>query len=127
MLSALAGYDPRDPFSIETHEDFLAATRRSIKGWRIAYSPNFDVFPIDAAVSRTVDEAVRRFADAGAVVEEVRLGLKRSQRELSETWTRLMMPLNIVCFGGHESVRSRLDGRAPRGFSSRLPAKDRGL
>ena len=127
VLSALAGYDPRDPFSIETHEDFLAATRRSIKGWKIAYSPDFDVFPIDAAVGRTVDEAVRRFADAGAVVEEVRLGLKRSQRELSETWTRLMTPLNISRFGGHESVRHRPYGAAPRGFSSRLPAKDRRL
>ena len=51
-LSVLAGYDPRDPFSIETNEDFLAATRRSIKGWKIAYSPDLDVFPVDAGGSR---------------------------------------------------------------------------
>ena len=51
-LNALAGYDPRDPFSIETTEDFLAAIRRSIKGWKIAYSPNLDVFPIDPAIRR---------------------------------------------------------------------------
>ena len=110
VLSALAGYDPRDPFSIETHEDFLGATRRSIKGWRIAYSPDFDVFPIDAAVGRTVDEAVRRFADAGAVVEEVRLGLKRSQRELSQTWTRLMTPLNISALEGMKAFGIDLMG-----------------
>ena len=66
VLNAIAGYDPRDPFAIETNEDFLAATRRSIKGWKIAYSPNLDVFPIDPAVRKTVDEAVRCFADAGA-------------------------------------------------------------
>lgn len=47
LLNAIAGYDPRDPFAIETDEDSLAATRRSIKGWKIAHSPNLDFFPID--------------------------------------------------------------------------------
>jgi amidase len=100
VLNALAGYDARDPFAIETNEDFLAATRRSIKGWKIAYSQNLDVFPVDSVIRKTVDEAVRCFADAGAVVEEVRLGLKRSQRELSDSWTRLMMPLNLGALEG---------------------------
>jgi len=99
-LSALAGYDPRDPFAIEANEDFLAAARRPIKGWRIAYSPNLDMFPVDPAIARTVEEAVRCFADAGAVVEEVKLGLKRNQRELSDAWTRLMTPLNLGALEG---------------------------
>src|SRR6516165_2167907 len=68
VLGAIAGYDPRDPYAIETNEDFLLATRRSIKGWKIAYSANLDVFPIDPAVRKTVDEMVRCFADAGAEV-----------------------------------------------------------
>jgi amidase len=29
----------------------VAAVRRSISGWRIAYSPDFDVFPVDPAVA----------------------------------------------------------------------------
>src|SRR2546427_4944724 len=32
-LTALAGYDPRDPFSLAEQVDFLPATRRSIQGW----------------------------------------------------------------------------------------------
>jgi amidase len=103
VLNALAGYDPRDPYSIETNEDFLASTRRSISGWKIAYSPDFDVFPVDPAIRRVVDDAVRSFGDAGATVEEVKLGLKRSQRELSDAWTRLMMPLNL---GGLEGMKA---------------------
>lgn len=110
-LNALAGYDPRDPFSIETNEDFLAATRRSIKGWKIAYSPDLDVFPIEPAIRKTVDDAVRCFADAGAAVEEVRLGLKRGQRELSDSWTRLMMPLNIGALEGMKAFGIDLMGR----------------
>jgi amidase len=54
VLNAIAGYDPRDPFAIETNDDFLAATRRSIKGWKIAYSPNLDVFPVGPAVRKTL-------------------------------------------------------------------------
>jgi amidase len=54
VLNAIAGYDPRDPFAIETNDDFLAATRRAIKGWKIAYSPNLDVFPVGPAVRKTL-------------------------------------------------------------------------
>jgi amidase/aspartyl-tRNA(Asn)/glutamyl-tRNA(Gln) amidotransferase subunit A len=111
VLNALSGYDPRDPFSIETNEDFLASTRRSIKGWKIAYSPDFDVFPVDPAIRRVVDDAVRSFRDAGATVEEVKLGLKRSQRELSDAWTRLMMPLNLGALEGMKAFGLDLLGQ----------------
>lgn len=96
VVTALAGYDPRDPFSLDEQPDLLAATRRSIRGWRIAYSPNFDVFPVAKQVAEVVGRAVRAFEEAGARVEEVRLGIKRHQRELSDLWCRLIMPVNIL-------------------------------
>src|SRR5271169_2042818 len=88
-LSVLARYDARDPFSIESNEDFVAATRRSIKGWKIAYSPDLDVYSVAPEVRAVVDKAVEVFADAGATVERVKLGLKRSQHEFSDAWARL--------------------------------------
>jgi amidase len=97
-LTALAGYDPRDPFSLAEQVDFLSATRRSISGWKIAYSPNFDVFPVDERVADVVRQAVKAFEEAGAHVEEVRVGIQRSQRELSDLWCRLIMPLNLAAF-----------------------------
>jgi amidase len=99
-LTALAGYDPRDPFSLDEQVDFMAATRRSIKGWKIAYSPNFDVFPLDNRVAAVVGQAVQAFAEAGASVEEVRVGITRPQHELSDAWCRLIMPLNVAIFEG---------------------------
>jgi amidase len=96
VVTALAGYDPRDPFSLDEQPDLLAATRRSIRGWRIAYSPNFDVFPVEKPVSEAVARAVRAFEEAGARVEEVRLGIRRHQRELSDLWCRLIMPVNLL-------------------------------
>ena len=97
-LDALAGYDSRDPFSLDTGERFTPAVRRSISGWRIAYSPDFDVFPIDNRVAEIVGTAARAFEEAGAKVEEVRLGITRDQRELSDLWCRLIMPINVETF-----------------------------
>src|SRR5215217_7468720 len=97
-LDALAGYDARDPFSLDTGERFMPAVLRSVSGWRIAYSPDFDVFPVDQRVTEVVGTAVQAFEQAGAQVEEVRLGIERDQRELSDLWCRLIMPINVETF-----------------------------
>ena len=97
-LEALAGYDSRDPFSLDSDERFTPAVRRPIDGWRIAYSPDFDVFPVDKRVAEVVGGAVQAFEQAGAHVEEVRLGIERDQRELSDLWCRLIMPINVETF-----------------------------
>jgi amidase/aspartyl-tRNA(Asn)/glutamyl-tRNA(Gln) amidotransferase subunit A len=100
VLTAVAGYDPRDPLAIDRPEDFTAAVRRSIKGMRIAYSPDFGVFPVDPAVAEVVADAVGAFEQAGAHVEEVKLGIARDQRELSDLWCRLIMPINVAGIEG---------------------------
>ncbi|HET7714443.1 MAG TPA: amidase [Bauldia sp.] len=102
-LTALAGYDPRDPLSLDETTDFVPATRRSVKGWKIGYSADFDVFPVDPRIAEVVAAAVGAFEELGAHVEPVKLGIKRSQRELSDAWSRLMMPLNL---GAFEAVKA---------------------
>ena len=94
-LQILAGPDSRDPFSLTSTPDFRAALSQSLKGRKVAYSPDFDVFPIESAVADVVGEAVHGFVDAGATVETVKVGIKRSQKELSDLWNRMIMPLNI--------------------------------
>ncbi|WP_028059594.1 amidase [Candidatus Solirubrobacter pratensis] len=98
VIDAISGYDPRDPFSLDERADLLPAVRQPISGWRIAYSPAFDVFPVDPAVAGVVAEAVRAFELAGAHVEEVRLGITHDQRELSDLWCRLITPINVATF-----------------------------
>ena len=97
-MSVLGGYDRRDPLSLNESVDYLAATHRSIRGWKIAYSADFDVFPVDPRIAEVTEKAVRAFEEAGAHVEPVKLGIKLSQRELSDLWSRLMMPLNLGSF-----------------------------
>lgn len=89
MLAVMSGPHPRDPFSLpDDGSDYLAATRRPIEGMRIAYSPNFDIFPVEEQVLSVVGDAVRAFEEAGAHVEEARVGLEHDQRQLSDIWMR---------------------------------------
>jgi amidase/aspartyl-tRNA(Asn)/glutamyl-tRNA(Gln) amidotransferase subunit A len=55
-------------------------------------------------VAEAVAKAVRGFEDAGAVVEEVKLGIQRSQRELSDLWCRLIIPLSVGAFEGFKAA-----------------------
>jgi amidase/aspartyl-tRNA(Asn)/glutamyl-tRNA(Gln) amidotransferase subunit A len=98
VTEALAGYDARDPFALDEQPILTAALGRSIRGWRIAYSPDLDVFPVAPEVATVVADAVRAFEDAGAKVEEVKLGIDHDQRELSDLWCRLIIPINIATF-----------------------------
>src|SRR5215211_1235433 len=98
VTEALAGYDARDPFALDERPLLASALRRSIRGWRIAYSPDFDVFPVAPEVAAVVADAVRAFEEAGAYVEEVKLGIEHDQRELSDLWCRLIIPINIATF-----------------------------
>lgn len=102
-MGVLDGYDPRDPLALDEKVDYLGALKRPIKGMRIGYSPDLDVYPIDPRVAETVKRAVEAFAEAGAIVEEVKVGITLDQRELSDLWYRLMMPLNLSTIEAHKS------------------------
>ncbi len=75
---------------------FDGLCERSVKGVRIAYSPDLDVFPVNPDVANCVANAVKVFEEAGASVEQVRLNITRSQHESSDVWCRLIMALNLT-------------------------------
>lgn len=94
-LNAITGYDSRDPFSINEKINNQEGLSRPLKGWKIAYSPNLDVYPVDSEVAKIVEDAVKLFELAGAPVEIVNLGITRHQKELSDLWGRLATIGNI--------------------------------
>jgi amidase/aspartyl-tRNA(Asn)/glutamyl-tRNA(Gln) amidotransferase subunit A len=99
-MSVLAGYDSRDPYAIDGNVDFLAALRGSVAGKRIAYTRDYGIFPVDPRVTAVVDKAVAAFEEAGAHVEEVDIGLRRWQRELSDVWCRFVAPKQVAALEG---------------------------
>ncbi len=89
MLGVMAGPHPRDPLSLpDDGVDYVAATRRSVEGLRVAYSPNLGVFPVEARVLAVIEEAARSLEEAGARVEEANVEFRRDQRDQCELWMR---------------------------------------
>lgn len=72
LLSAVAGYEPRDPFSVaEPLPDFLAACDQPVRGLRVAWSPTLGYAQPDAEVVSLCEEAVKALEDQGCEVELV--------------------------------------------------------
>jgi amidase/aspartyl-tRNA(Asn)/glutamyl-tRNA(Gln) amidotransferase subunit A len=119
-MSVLAGPHPADPFCAPDTPDFDSPLDRGVMGWRIAYSPDLGVYPVQREVAEVVAEAVKAFADAGAIVEEVEIDIDLDQRELSDLWCRLIMPLSLDAFknltaGGVDLLGEHRDD-LPEGF-----------
>ncbi|MEP0321505.1 amidase [Bauldia litoralis] len=102
--TAIAGYDHRDPFSLDESVDFTGALNTDIRGWKIGYSRDFGIFPVDPAVLEVVDAAVKAFEDAGAIVEEVDPGFGYSQSELSDVWCRFSGLNAIGAFEAYKAM-----------------------
>ena len=72
MLSVIAGADDRSPISydVDTAAYPRAVRSPSIKGWRVAWTPDLNgLIPVDAEVARVAEGATRVFRSLGAKVE----------------------------------------------------------
>lgn len=73
-LDVIAGPDPSDLLSLpKVAVGFSAELENGVRGKRIAFSPNMGYAKVDPEVATICREAALKFAQAGAVVEEVPL------------------------------------------------------
>ncbi|XVQ07155.1 amidase [Spirillospora sp. CA-255316] len=88
MLNALAGPDRRDPQSIDREPpDFTEACRASVRGLRVAWSPDLGHASVDTAVAEVTRQAAAQFERLGASVEEVRTDWGELAKEIIvPTW-----------------------------------------
>ena len=72
VLAAMAGPDDRVPLSyeVDTSQFTRAVKAPSIKGWKVAWTPDLHgLIPVDEEVRRVAHDAVRVFRGLGARVE----------------------------------------------------------
>ena len=87
MLEVMVGPHPRDPFCLpEPDRPYQAAVQEPADEFRVAYSPDFDVFPVEADVRRVVSEAVDAFDDVTAGAATVDVDHGRSREEIENAW-----------------------------------------
>jgi amidase len=72
LLSVLAGFDPRSPIALEEPgSHFGRPLERDLRGLRVAWSPDLGgTVPVDAAVTKVLEDAVEVFTGLGCHVEE---------------------------------------------------------
>lgn len=93
MLNYMAGYDSRDPHSIDWGKrDFAELMKQPVTKMRIGYTDDFGIFTVDWEVKEIVRAAAAKFEEAGIKVSPVDFHLPRSQREYAEFWCR------SICF-----------------------------
>ncbi len=72
LLATLAGPDDRAPLSypVDTRDLLRAVRAPSVKGWRVAWTPDLNgLLPVEAEVARVAEGATRVFRSLGAKVE----------------------------------------------------------
>ena len=118
-MGPLTAHDPRDPYSLEGGVDYLASLRQPLRGWKIGYSHDFGIYPVDPEIVRVVDRAVGAFEEAGAHVEKVTPRMRHSQQELSDLWCRQIGLLNMTSLEeyrerGYDIVRDHPEDLPPQ-------------
>ena len=94
LLNVLAGADARDWTAMPAPSpDWRAswlrneASNRTMKGLRIAYSPDLGyVNYVDPLIKKSLDAVAQRCADAGAIVEQPNLGITDSHDAFCTHW-----------------------------------------
>ncbi len=89
MLNYMAKYDPRDPYSLKYEKrDFTELMKKPLKDWRIGFTADYDLFPVDPEVEKIVRAAAYRFREAGAHVEDVHFNFRHSHLDFAGLWCR---------------------------------------
>jgi amidase len=124
-LDVLAGYDDRDPFALDDPASFAGATRRSISGWRIAYSPDFGVYPVDRRVAAVVERAVRAFRRCRRRRRAGRSHVRPRPARTERPVVPADHPAQHRGPRGTQRAGLRLTRRTPRRLPPGVPALDR--
>ncbi|WP_016853849.1 amidase [Halomonas smyrnensis] len=99
MLSVMARPDARDGYLGNPRtEDWLTPPPTSLKGWRIAYSPDLGYVNVAPDIAARVRSAVGLLRELGATVEEVHPGFEDPRRIFDTLW-----------FAGASQALERLD------------------
>lgn len=91
LLNVVAGEDPRDRFSWSSNLDYLTfCETRSLKGWRIAWSPDLGYAAIEPEVLAICERQLEVLRDLGAEVVEAHPALSDPWSIIDDLWSAAM-------------------------------------
>jgi aspartyl-tRNA(Asn)/glutamyl-tRNA(Gln) amidotransferase subunit A len=97
LLTAIAGYDPQDPFAVPSpDEDFTLHLRRGVRGLRLGIVEDFTFRNVDPEVAQAVQDAVDLLADMGAQIKTVSIPLLSGKIDFRYPLTILLYEFNQI-------------------------------
>ena len=88
LMSYMIHHDSKDPLSLNNPIDPKKIMKKSLKGVKIGWSVDLNMFEVDPEVAEAIVVASRILKDAGAEVTPVWPKYKTTQREIEEAWLR---------------------------------------
>lgn len=87
MIQTISGAHSEDLFAFpDDGTVYRDGIYQATTGLDVAYSPQFDVFPVAPRVESIIDRAIEALRPAVGSLEETEIGFDRSHRDLRETW-----------------------------------------
>jgi aspartyl-tRNA(Asn)/glutamyl-tRNA(Gln) amidotransferase subunit A len=97
LLTAIAGYDPQDPFAIPSpDEDFTVHLKRGVRGLRLGIVEDFTFRNVDPEVAQAVQDAVDMLANLGAQIKTVSIPLLSGKIDFRYPLTILLYEFNQI-------------------------------
>ena len=88
LLQEMAYYDPRDKDSVLLNKNYLEEIQKDISSLRIAYTDDFDLFPVQEEIKKITYSKALSLEKRGAKIERVHFSFKRSLKEYASIWSK---------------------------------------
>ena len=89
LMSYMIHHDSKDPLSLNNFIDPKKIMKKSLKGLKIGWTPNFvGLFECDPEVQAALQRVTTAFAQAGALVYPALPSLNATRSEIEEAWLR---------------------------------------
>ena len=88
LLSYMSKYNSRDPMSYLCNTDWLKEYNEPINNLKIAYTEDFNLFPVDENVKKIFNEDIKVLKKDGYNIEPVNFNFKHTALDMAEQWCR---------------------------------------
>ena len=97
LLTAIAGYDPQDPFAIPSPaEDFTRHLKRGVRGLRLGIVEDFTFRNVNPEVAQAAQTAIDVLANLGADIKTVHIPLLSGKIDFRYPLTILLYEFNQI-------------------------------
>ena len=87
LLNYMVAYDPHDPWSVDLPKvDYVSELKKPMRKLRIAYTPDFGIFPVEKEMLERTKDAAMRLKELGHDVQEIGFPFHEDLQKVVNSW-----------------------------------------